>query len=61
VEAFEQFVRYANQRGRPEGRPYFTTDGKRPLTGAQWGALRAKFSCDSGITNVWHEPRGTGG
>ena len=59
--AFEQLAAYANARGRPEGRPYFSVDGVRPLRGDEWAALRAKFRCDVGVTNVWNEPavRGT--
>jgi site-specific DNA-methyltransferase (adenine-specific) len=56
VEAFEQIVAYANARGCPGGRPYFTRDGKRSMTGAEWAELRAKFHCEVGVTNVWHEP-----
>jgi site-specific DNA-methyltransferase (adenine-specific) len=56
IEAFEQFVAYANKHGRPEGHPYFSIDGERSLTGQEWAKLRAKFSCDLGITNVWSEP-----
>jgi site-specific DNA-methyltransferase (adenine-specific) len=55
-EAFERFAAYVNRRGDPEGRPYFSLDGQRPLSGAAWGELRAKFHCDIGVTNVWHEP-----
>lgn len=54
--AFERIVAYANTRGIPGGRPYFSRDGERPLTGAEWAELRAKFTCDVGITNVWSEP-----
>ena len=55
-DAFERFVLYANKHGRPTGRPYFSIDGKRSLTGTEWASLRAKFSCDIGVTNVWNEP-----
>jgi hypothetical protein len=54
--AFEQIAAYANAHGLPGGRPYFSVDGRRPLTGAEWGALRAKFNCEVGVTNVWNEP-----
>lgn len=56
VEAFEKFVAYANERGRPEGRPYFSMDGERPISGEEWGRMRAKFSCEVGVHNVWREP-----
>ena len=32
-------------------------DGRRPLSGREWSALRAKFSCAVGVTNVWREPQ----
>lgn len=56
AEAFERLAAFANAHGRPAGRPYFSADGVRPLTGAEWGALRAKFHCEVGVTNVWREP-----
>ena len=55
-EAFELMANYANTYGRPEGKPYFSLDGERPATAAEWAAMRAKFRCDVGITNVWREP-----
>ena len=60
VEAFVKLVEYANVRGRPAGRPFFSADGRRPLTGREWAALRAKFSCTVGVTNVWREPQVSG-
>lgn len=55
-EAFELLAQYANRRGRPEGRPYFSLDGIHPATAEEWAKMRAKFHCDVGITNVWREP-----
>ncbi len=55
-EAFDALARYANAHGKPAGRPYFSRDGKRPMTGDEWARMRAKFKCDAGITNVWSEP-----
>ena len=55
-EAFELMAKYANAHGKPEGRPYFSLDGERPATATEWAAMRAKFRCDVGITNVWREP-----
>lgn len=54
--AFERLAAYVNQHGEAAGRPYFSRDGERPLTGAEWGAMRAKFRCEVGVTNVWREP-----
>lgn len=57
VEAFVKLANYANEHGDPAGRPYFSVDQRRPLSGADWAKLRAKFTCDVGITNVWREPQ----
>ena len=57
AEAFEKMALYANEHGDPAGRPYFSTDGERPITARQWGKLRAKFACPVGVTNVWREPQ----
>jgi site-specific DNA-methyltransferase (adenine-specific) len=53
VEMFEKLVAYANERGKPEGRPYFSQDGKRPMTGVDWAQTRTHFNCPHGVTNVW--------
>lgn len=55
-DAFDALVRYANAHGKPAGRPYFSLDGKRPLTGDEWAQMRAKFTCFPAVTNVWREP-----
>jgi len=55
AEAFESFSQYANHFGLEAGRPYFSLDGVRPLTGNEWSRMRAKFVCDFGLTNVWRE------
>ncbi len=54
-EAFESLVKYANKHGNAKGCPYFSIDGKRPLTAKEWGKMRAKFYCYNGTTNVWKE------
>lgn len=51
-----RIVRYANERGRPEGRPYFSLDGQEPVTAERWARMRAKWNHTHGITNVWSEP-----
>jgi site-specific DNA-methyltransferase (adenine-specific) len=53
VEMFERMAAYANEHGRPEGRPYFSTNGRCPMTGAEWAKTRCHFSCPHGMTNVW--------
>ncbi|MFX4300903.1 DNA methyltransferase [Alicyclobacillus tolerans] len=55
-EAFQKLADYANEYGNPEGRPYFSADGKNPLTGGEWELMRAKFTCLFGVNNVWDEP-----
>lgn len=57
VDAFEKLVQYANEHGDPAGKPYFSLNGGSPLSGSQWARMRAKFSCDVGVTNVWREPQ----
>lgn len=55
-EAFERLVRYANEHGNPAGRPYFSINGERPLTAAEWERMRSRFHLgEMGVTNVWHE------
>jgi hypothetical protein len=56
ADAFEKLVAYANKHGNPEGRPYFSVDGVRPISGEDWGKLRSKFYCEVGISNVWDLP-----
>ncbi len=56
-DAFLKLAQYANEHGNPSGRPYFSLDGKRSIPGDEWAALRAKFQCPVGVTNVWCEPQ----
>ena len=55
-EMFARMQEYANRHGDPQGRPYFSIDGKGPGTAEQWRVLRAKFDCPHGFTNVWDRP-----
>ena len=59
-EAFERMAAYVNAHGAPSGRPYFSTDGKKPIRASEWARMRAKFHCDIGITNVWKHPQVAG-
>lgn len=52
----ERLVAYANEHGRPTGRPYFSLDGKRPVTHEEWAALRHPWTHQHGLTNVWNHP-----
>ncbi len=55
-EAFEMLAEYANKYGNPQGKPYFSLDGNKPISKKHWENMRAKFYCKTGITNVWTEP-----
>jgi site-specific DNA-methyltransferase (adenine-specific) len=50
---FARLVEHANKHGDARGKPYFSHDGKRSMTEAEWLATRAKFRCPHGVTNVW--------
>jgi site-specific DNA-methyltransferase (adenine-specific) len=52
-EMFGRLVRFANQYGPPDGRPYFSLDGKEVCDESHWNRLRVKFTCPVGVTNVW--------
>jgi site-specific DNA-methyltransferase (adenine-specific) len=52
-EMFEKLSNYANEHGKQERRPYFSKDGKRPITIDEWTAMRSIFNCPIGVTNVW--------
>ncbi|MFO0760576.1 MAG: DNA methyltransferase [Byssovorax sp.] len=52
-EAMQKIAEYANRHGLRAGRPYFSLDGRAPVSGEQWAAMRAKFHCPHGVTNVW--------
>lgn len=52
-EAFEKMAIYANEHGKPEGRPYYSLDGKRVATALDWSVMRSKFRCPHAVTNVW--------
>lgn len=52
-DKFAQIVAYANEHGKPDGRPYFCMLGTRPATAEEWAEMRSKFYCPHGYTNVW--------
>ncbi len=60
-EVFQTLVEYANEKGRPDGMPYYSIDGqsqarREQLTnGLERTILRAKFNGRYGITNVWRQ------
>lgn len=59
-EAFAKLTQYANRHGEEVGKPYFSLNGRSPISSRAWAKLRAKFTCDVGITNVWREPQVSG-
>lgn len=54
--AFRCLVDYANAHGHPDGRPYFSIDGRVPLSPDRWARMRSKFKLRLGVTNVWSVP-----
>lgn len=56
ADKFARLASYANEHGAPAGRPYFSLDGVRALSAAEWERLRYKFACPHGVTNVWERP-----
>jgi DNA modification methylase len=50
---FVKLAAYANKHGERFGRPYFTVDGKQPMTEEEWADMRSKFYCPHGVMNVW--------
>ena len=52
---------YANEHGRPDGMPYYSLDGREPVTGPAWAALRHPWRHHHGVTNVWFHPPVNGG
>jgi DNA modification methylase len=52
-EMFMRLQTYANEHGRPQGRPYFSIDGNIPGAAEQWAGMRSTFNCPHGYTNVW--------
>jgi site-specific DNA-methyltransferase (adenine-specific) len=55
-EKMEMLANYANEHGAPTDRPYFSLDGRTPLTARKWERMRAKWNHTHGVTNVWQEP-----
>jgi|ERR1035437_1746271 site-specific DNA-methyltransferase (adenine-specific) len=55
-EAMEKLVKYANSKGSPKGRPYFSIEGAKPVTGDEWKKLRYNWNHQHAVTNVWTHP-----
>lgn len=52
----EAMAAYCKKNGRITKRPYFSIDGKSPVTAEAWDALRPKWNHEHGLTNVWSRP-----
>lgn len=52
----EKLGTYANDNGFEAGWPYFSLDGRAPVTAKDWDALRYKWRHTHGVTNVWSRP-----
>jgi hypothetical protein len=52
----ERLATYANDHGATSGWPYFSLDGKAPVTAKAWDSLRYRWSHSHGLTNVWSRP-----
>lgn len=55
-EMVEKMAEYTNEHGRASGWPYFSLDGRNPVTAKEWDALRYKWRHTHGVTNVWDRP-----
>lgn len=55
-DAVEAMAAWCTAHGRKTTRPYFSLDGKTAISAHAWNDLRAKWSHEHGITNVWREP-----
>jgi DNA modification methylase len=53
TDAMQRLSDYANTHGRPDGRPYYSLNGREPVTAEEWAGMRSKFHCPHGVTNVW--------
>ncbi len=52
-DVFEKMAIFANTYGNEEGKPYFSSDGLKQMSGDDWEKMRAKFKCPHGYTNIW--------
>jgi len=52
-EMVERLADYANAHAATDGWPYFSLDGREPVTGKEWDTLRYRWNHQHGLTNVW--------
>ncbi len=55
-QMMERLAAYANEHGDPAGRPYYSLDGRRPVSAREWARLRHPWNHEHGLTNVWPHP-----
>jgi hypothetical protein len=55
-EAVVAMANWCEKFGRKTSRPYFSVDGKTPISVEVWNRLRAQWNHVHGLTNVWQEP-----
>ncbi len=56
-DAMLRMAAFCEMNGGPNGgRPYFSIDGRHPLTAEAWDDLRSKWNHSHGLTNVWESP-----
>ena len=56
-DSIEKRVKYANEHGYDNGKPYFSINGVDHLTKGDWDRLLTKFNCPIAKTNVWEIPQ----
>lgn len=55
-EAVEKMAKYCNENGSATDWPYFSLDGKTPVTADAWDRMRSAWNHRNGVTNVWNRP-----
>ena len=56
VDRMMSLVEWANEKGDPAGYPYYSLDGKNPVTAEEWAKTRSGWTHEHGVTNVWQRP-----
>ena len=56
VEVMMKLVEHANSFGDESGRPYYSLNGKSPITAADWAETRSPWNHEHGVTNIWDRP-----
>ncbi len=55
-DMMQRLLDYANKHGKPDGRPYFSLNGRCSLTASEWADLRHTWTHEHAVTNVWAHP-----